>query len=71
MKFLGDMGMWKLVSIRLKTVLVSAKERCRLAPHVPWVRKSFWAHLIELLCDVGQVIAQLGLFGDSVNLDAV
>jgi hypothetical protein len=27
-------------------------------------------HLIVLLCDVGQVEAPFGLFGDSVNLDA-
>jgi class 3 adenylate cyclase len=32
--------------------------------------KSFWAHPLELLHDVGQVKAHLGLFGDSVNLGA-
>jgi hypothetical protein len=32
--------------------------------------KSFWAHLIVLLRDVGQVEAYFGLFGDSVYLDA-
>jgi hypothetical protein len=31
-------------------------------------QKSFWAHLIELLGDVGQVEAHFILFGDSVNL---
>jgi hypothetical protein len=55
----------------LKTVLVSAKDRCRFASDVPWVRKSFWVHLMELLGDVGRVEARFGLFGDSVNLDAV
>jgi hypothetical protein len=30
--------------------------------------RSFWAHLIELLNDVGQVEAHLGPFGESVNL---
>jgi hypothetical protein len=32
--------------------------------------KSFWAHLLELLRDMGQVEARLGLFRDSVNLGA-
>jgi hypothetical protein len=32
--------------------------------------KSFWAHSLELLRDVGQVKAHLGLFGDSANLGA-
>jgi hypothetical protein len=62
---------WKLVSVRLKTVLVSTKERCRFAPDVPWVRKLFWVHLMELLGDVGEVEARFGPFSDSVNLDAI
>jgi hypothetical protein len=32
--------------------------------------KSFWAHLIVLLGDVGQVEARFVPFGDSVNLGA-
>jgi hypothetical protein len=32
--------------------------------------KSFWAHPMELLGDVGQMEAHFGLFGYSVNLDA-
>jgi hypothetical protein len=31
--------------------------------------ESFWAHLMELLGDVGQVEAPFGPFGDNVNLD--
>jgi hypothetical protein len=38
--------------------------------NVTWALKSFQAHLMELLGDVGQVEARFGTFGDSVNLDA-
>jgi hypothetical protein len=37
-------------------------------PKVQQALKSYWAHLIDLLDDVGQGEARLGLFGDSVNL---
>ena len=33
-------------------------------------RKSFWVHLLELICDVGQVEACFSQFGESVSLDA-
>jgi hypothetical protein len=36
--------------------------------NVPLAWKSFWALLMELLGDVGQVEACFGMFGDSVNL---
>jgi hypothetical protein len=39
-------------------------------PNVPWALKSFWAHLMELLGDMGQVEARFDTFGDSVNLNA-
>jgi hypothetical protein len=35
---------------------------------VPQAWKSFWAHQMALLRDVGQVEACFGLFRDSVNL---
>ena len=38
--------------------------------NVPWAWKSFSAHPMVLQRDVGQVEAQFGPFGDSVNLDA-
>jgi hypothetical protein len=38
--------------------------------NVPWPWKSFWAHLMVLLGDVGQIEARFGLFGDSINLEA-
>jgi hypothetical protein len=34
-------------------------------------QKSFWAHLMELLGDVGEVEARFGPFGISVNLSAI
>jgi hypothetical protein len=37
---------------------------------ITWAQKYFWAHLMALLGDVGQVEAHFILFGDSVNLDA-
>jgi hypothetical protein len=38
-------------------------------PNVPWVWKSFWAHPMVLLGDVGQVEDCFGPFGDSVTQD--
>jgi hypothetical protein len=40
------------------------------ALNIPRAWKSFWPHLIGFLGDVGQIEANFGLFGDSVNLDA-
>jgi hypothetical protein len=37
--------------------------------NAPRALKSFWAHLMELVGDVGQVEACFGTFGDSVHLD--
>jgi hypothetical protein len=39
-------------------------------PNIPRAWKSFWAHPMELLGDVGQVEARFDPFGDSVNLGA-
>jgi hypothetical protein len=61
---------WKLVSVPLKIVLISAQDRCRFAPDVPRAWKSFWSHPMELLGDVGQMEARFSLFGDNVNQDA-
>jgi hypothetical protein len=40
----------------------------RFASNVQLARKSLWAHPMELLGVVGQVVARFSLFGDSVNL---
>jgi hypothetical protein len=39
-------------------------------PNVPWAWKSFQAHLMGLLGDIGQVETCFGPFGDSVSLNA-
>jgi hypothetical protein len=61
---------WKLVSVRLETMLISAQNRCTICADVPYASKLLWAHLIELLGDVGQVEAGFGLSADSVILRA-
>jgi hypothetical protein len=38
--------------------------------NVPRARKSFWAHPVDLLGGMGQMVARFNPFGDSVNLDA-
>jgi hypothetical protein len=38
-------------------------------PNIPQTWKSFWAHAMVVLVDVGQVEARFGQFGDSVKLD--
>jgi hypothetical protein len=48
----------------------ACKIGARFATNVPRARKSFWAHPIVLLGDVGQVKARFGPFGDSVKLGA-
>ena len=40
------------------------------APNVPRAWKSFWAHPIVLLANVGQDEARFDPFGDNVNLGA-
>ena len=39
-------------------------------PNVPKSKKPFLTHLLVLLDEEAQVEGQLGLFGDSANLDA-
>jgi hypothetical protein len=61
---------WKLVSVHLEIVLVLAQDQCTICANVPQAWKSFQAHLMVLLGDVGQVEARFSLFGDSINLKA-
>ena len=60
----------KLVSVHLEIVLIFMQDRCTVAPNVPWAQKSFWRNPMVVLGDEAQVEAHLGLFGDSVTLDA-
>jgi hypothetical protein len=61
---------WKLVSVRLETVLVSAQDWCTICVKHTIGSEIILTHLVVLLGDMGQVKAHLGLFGDSVNLYA-
>jgi hypothetical protein len=60
---------WKLASVRLEIVLISTLDSCTVLDEHAIGSKSFWIHQMELLRDVGQMEARLGLFGDNVNLD--
>ena len=52
---------WKLVLVLLKIVLISVKDWCRVCTIVLYAQKSFWAHQMELLGDVGEVEARFSL----------
>jgi hypothetical protein len=42
---------WKLVSVHLEILLISAQDRCTVCNDVPFACKSLWAHPIKLLGD--------------------
>ena len=54
----------------VEVVLVSAQDRCTLCAECTSGMKSFWAHPMVLLANVGQEEARFDLSGDSVNLGA-
>jgi hypothetical protein len=61
----------KLVLVRLKIVLIWTQDRCTVCTeHTIGSEKSFYAHPMKLLGDVGHVESHFGLFGDNANLDA-
>jgi hypothetical protein len=52
---------WNLDSVHLEILLTLAQDRCTVwGKHTTW--KSFWAHLMEPLGDLGQIEACFGLF---------
>jgi hypothetical protein len=61
---------WKLVLVCLEIVLVLAQDRCTVCANVPRAWKSFWAHSLVLLGDVGRAEARFGLLGHNVNINA-
>jgi hypothetical protein len=61
---------WKLVSVCLEIVLISAQDRCPVCAECSTAWKSFWAHPMVFLDDVGQVKACFVPFRDSVDLGA-
>ena len=58
------------VSIRLKMVLVSLQDRCKVCAKHIVAQKSFWTHPMELLGDVGHVESHFDPFGDGVSVGA-
>jgi hypothetical protein len=63
------LGKWKILSVRLETVLISVQRKCMV-----WDKRSIGSEIIlalpmELPGDVGQMEPRFGLFGDSVNRD--
>ena len=62
--------MWNLVSVHLKTVLVSVHDRCMVCAKCIVVSEVILDALMVLLGDEAQVEARFGPFGDSANLDA-
>ena len=60
--------MWNLVSVHLEVCSSRRKIGSRFEPNVPWPWKSFWAHPMVLLANVGQEDARFDPFGNSVNL---
>jgi hypothetical protein len=51
-------------------MIISSLIGARFVSNMQLAQKWLWAHLIELLDDVGQVEACFYLFGDSVSLGA-
>ena len=49
MELLGDVGHVESRFSRLETVLVSAQDRCRFVPNIPYAQKLFWMHPMVLL----------------------
>ena len=63
------LDLWKLVSVRLETVLVSVQDRCTVcAKRTIGLDIDFNAPIV-LLSDEAQVEARFSPFGDSSNLD--
>ena len=52
------------------SVSISARQVHGLCQRYHRLRKSFWTHLMVLLCDEAQVESCFGLFGDSVSISA-
>ena len=61
---------WMLVLVCLEIVLILTQDRGKFAPNVPWARKLFWTHRMELLGDVGHVESRFILFGGCVSVGA-
>jgi hypothetical protein len=60
---------WKLISVRLEIVLVSAQDRCIVCAKCTTGIETFLTHPMVLQGDVVQVEARFAPFAHSVNLD--
>jgi hypothetical protein len=60
---------WKLVSVRLETVLLSVQDRCMVCSKYTIASEIVLAHRMVLLGDEAQMEAHFGPFGYSANLD--
>ena len=49
--------MWNLISVRLKTVLLSVQDRSTVCAKRTKGKEMFWTHPMVLLCDEAQVQA--------------
>jgi hypothetical protein len=54
--------------IPVRIVLILIEDRCTVALFVPYARKLFLTHPMELLGDVGHVKSRIGPFGDRVSV---
>jgi hypothetical protein len=61
---------WKLVSVRLETVLVSVQDRCTVCAKCTIASEIFWMHRMVVLGDEAQMEARFGPFEYSANLDS-
>jgi hypothetical protein len=61
---------WKLVSVHLETMLILMQDRCTDCAECTIGSEIVLTHPMIHLCDVDQVEAYFGPFGDSVNVDA-
>jgi hypothetical protein len=59
----------KLVLVHLEIVLILTLG-ARFVAKVPYARKSFWTHPMELLSDVGPMESCFSQFGDGVSVGA-
>jgi hypothetical protein len=61
---------WKLVSVRLDTVLILIQDRCTVCTERTVSSEIILDALMDLLGDVGHVESRFGPFVDSVSLGA-
>jgi hypothetical protein len=59
---------WKFILVPLEIVLINTHDRCTVYVGYAVGSEIILATTDGLLCDVGQMEAHFGLFGDCVNL---